>query len=134
MILCVIVKCPNEYNKSKFQIKSEPGRITHVFMNVTGRDLASFLVKGSPVLLDEYGCETYFEWYSRVACKPDAPVDDIKEAPCYLYNDDGKKIDLTPLIKTKGGYPVTWHDGDDKPTFYINVCRGIVPGRTQTST
>lgn len=45
------------------------------------------------------------------------------QVPCYIFDSDGKKHDLSPLIKLKDGYLVD--DGDDGVDFYINVCRSI---------
>lgn len=43
--------------------------------------------------------------------------------PCYAFDSDGKKHDLTPLIKVSDGYLVD--DGDDSIDFYINICRSL---------
>ncbi len=68
-------------------------------------------------------CETYFEWYTSAACKD--PPTAKKEVKCSVYDQQGHKHDLTPLIKLKGGHQVETSDGRD---FYINVCRDITPG------
>ena len=82
-----------------------------------------FNFQGSPKFLDFYACETYFEWHSSVACLT-APTAK-KEVRCYIY-DKGKKRDLTPLIKTTGGYAVASASGKQ---FYINPCREITRGK-----
>ena len=43
--------------------------------------------------------------------------------PCYVFDLDGKKHDLNPLIKLNGGYLVD--DGNDSVDFYINICRSL---------
>ncbi|KAG7219114.1 hypothetical protein INR49_019322 [Caranx melampygus] len=45
------------------------------------------------------------------------------EVPCYVFDSDGKKHDLNPLIKLSNGYLVD--DGDDNIDFYINICRSL---------
>lgn len=45
------------------------------------------------------------------------------QVPCYAFDPDGKKHDLTPLIKVSDGYLVD--DGDDSIDFYINICRSL---------
>lgn len=45
------------------------------------------------------------------------------QVPCYVFDSDGKKHDLNPLIKVKDGYLVD--DGDDNIDFYINICRSL---------
>lgn len=45
-----------------------------------------------------------------------------------MYDQDGKKRDLTPLIKRTGGYLV---DSAGDRDFYINVCREITQGKAQ---
>ncbi|XP_064627541.1 cation-independent mannose-6-phosphate receptor-like [Lineus longissimus] len=81
---------------------------------------------GSPKFLESYACDTYFEWHSTVACKKKTTA---SEVPCSIYNKDGKKVDLTPLIMTEGAYKTDTATYSD---FYINVCRAITPG-TNTS-
>lgn len=46
----------------------------------------------------------------------------IKKVPCYVFDEDGKKRDLNPLIKNSGAHLVDSPDDDD---FYINICRDI---------
>lgn len=77
------------------------------------------------------GCTYFFEWHSSVACK-NADLDRT-EVKCYLYDNKNKKRDLSPLIKTKGGYLV---NSDSDEELYINVCRDITPepGRLSYST
>ena len=57
-----------------------------------------------------------------MACK-NADLDRT-EVKCYLYDNKNKKRDLSPLIKTKGGYLV---NSDSDEELYINVCRDITP-------
>lgn len=45
------------------------------------------------------------------------------QVPCYVFASDGRKHDLSPLIKLKDGYLVD--DGEDSIDFYINICRSL---------
>lgn len=45
------------------------------------------------------------------------------QVPCFVFDTDGKKHDLSPLIKMKEGYLVD--DGNDDVDFYINICRSL---------
>lgn len=45
------------------------------------------------------------------------------QVPCYVFDSDWKKHDLSPLIKVNDGYLVD--DGDDRIDFYINICRSL---------
>lgn len=47
----------------------------------------------------------------------------VFKVPCYVFDSDGKKHDLNPLIKVTDGYLVD--DSDDSVDFYINVCRNL---------
>lgn len=40
-----------------------------------------------------------------------------------MFDTDGKKHDLSPLIKVSDGFLVD--DGDDSIDFYINICRTL---------
>uniref|UniRef100_A0A3P9GYT0 MRH domain-containing protein n=1 Tax=Oryzias latipes TaxID=8090 RepID=A0A3P9GYT0_ORYLA len=79
---------------------------------------------GSPEFVAFSQCVHYFEWKTYTACKKDKfkPHKEL-QVPCYTFDSDGKKHDLSPLIKLKDGYLVD--DGDDGVDFYINVCRSI---------
>ncbi|XP_045197868.2 cation-independent mannose-6-phosphate receptor-like isoform X2 [Mercenaria mercenaria] len=74
---------------------------------------------GSPVFLDFTTCVSYFEWETNLYC---TTRNTVKEVPCYLYDDQGNRYDLSPLAKTKGGYLVSSELDTD---IYINVCRDI---------
>ncbi|XP_051868030.1 cation-independent mannose-6-phosphate receptor [Pristis pectinata] len=78
---------------------------------------------GTPEFVTTSECVHYFEWKTFVACKK-STFNPIKEIPCYVFDEDGKKRDLNPLIKISGGYLVDSPDEDD---FYINICRDISP-------
>ncbi|XP_067900725.1 cation-independent mannose-6-phosphate receptor [Heterodontus francisci] len=78
---------------------------------------------GSPEFVATSECVHYFEWKSFVACKK-STFNPIKEVPCYVFDEVGKKRDLNPLIKMLGGYLVDSSEDDD---FYINICRDIAP-------
>lgn len=45
------------------------------------------------------------------------------QVPCYVFDTDGKKHDLSPLVKVSDGFLVD--DGDDSIDFYINICRSL---------
>ncbi|XP_077977392.1 cation-independent mannose-6-phosphate receptor-like [Glandiceps talaboti] len=78
---------------------------------------------GSPEFIEASGCTYYFEWFTTAACKLlSRPAK--QEVKCYVYDEYHNKRDLTPLIKTAGGYFV---DSEDDGDFYINVCRDITP-------
>ncbi|EDO46654.1 predicted protein [Nematostella vectensis] len=88
---------------------------------------------GYPELIDHYttdkDCVYIFEFITNQACNTPPTA---AEVPCSFYSPlDGKKRDLTPLIKTKGGHQVA----SDNPSldFHINICREITPttGHTQ---
>uniref|UniRef100_UPI00398E403E cation-independent mannose-6-phosphate receptor n=1 Tax=Pristiophorus japonicus TaxID=55135 RepID=UPI00398E403E len=82
---------------------------------------------GTPEFVATSDCVHYFEWKSFVACKK-STFNPIKEVPCYVFDEDGKKRDLNPLIKNIGGYLVDSPEDDD---IYINICRDIAPsGKT----
>ncbi|XP_053150803.1 cation-independent mannose-6-phosphate receptor [Hemicordylus capensis] len=77
---------------------------------------------GSPEFVTSAECVHYFEWKTSVACKNDL-FKATNEVPCYVFDDELKKRDLNPLIKTPGGY---WVDeSEDDLALYINLCRSI---------
>jgi len=81
------------------------------------------MLQGYPEFLETYACDTYFEWYTTVACR--SPATNIEEAMCYVYDAEGRMHDLSPLIKTSSSYGVvTGNDAD----MFINVCRDIPSG------
>ncbi|KAG7460969.1 hypothetical protein MATL_G00204630 [Megalops atlanticus] len=77
---------------------------------------------GTPEFVTESKCVHYFEWRTYVACRKDK-FKPHKEVPCYVFDGDGKKHDLNPLIKLTDGYLVD--DSDDEIDLYINICRSI---------
>ncbi|KAF7662089.1 hypothetical protein LDENG_00246530 [Lucifuga dentata] len=77
---------------------------------------------GTPEFVAVSQCVHYFEWRTYTACKKDK-FKPHKEVPCYVFDSDGKKHDLNPLIKGDDGYLVD--DGDDSIDFYINICRSL---------
>ena len=79
-------------------------------------------LQGSPEFLSNDNCSTVFEWESSVVCKHLSKP--VKEVPCYVYVQ-GKKRDLTPLIKVMGAYKLTSPSNVD---VYINLCRDINSG------
>ncbi|XP_074663133.1 cation-independent mannose-6-phosphate receptor-like, partial [Tubulanus polymorphus] len=84
---------------------------------------------GSPEFLDEYHCETYFQWYTTTVCNS-SPFKGLKQTPCTVYADNGNKHNLIPLTKLIGGYEVETANNKD---IYINICRDITQnGATQS--
>ncbi|KAM6964907.1 cation-independent mannose-6-phosphate receptor [Aplochiton taeniatus] len=77
---------------------------------------------GTPEFVTVSECVHYFEWRTYANCKKDK-FKPHKEVPCYVFDTDGKKHDLNPLIKLSGGYLVD--DSDDDVDFYINICRSL---------
>ncbi|XP_067429257.1 cation-independent mannose-6-phosphate receptor [Thunnus thynnus] len=77
---------------------------------------------GTPEFVAVSQCVHYFEWRTYSACKKDK-FKPHKEVPCFVFDADGKKHDLNPLIKVSDGYLVD--DGDDSIDFYINICRSL---------
>uniref|UniRef100_A0A6Q2XKG2 Insulin-like growth factor 2 receptor n=1 Tax=Esox lucius TaxID=8010 RepID=A0A6Q2XKG2_ESOLU len=75
---------------------------------------------GTPEFVTVAQCVHYFEWRTYVACKKQKYKPN-KEVPCYVFDADGKKHDLNPLIKLTDGYLVD--DSDNDVDFYINICR-----------
>ncbi|XP_052442128.1 cation-independent mannose-6-phosphate receptor [Carassius gibelio] len=77
---------------------------------------------GTPEFVTVSECVHYFEWRTYAACRRDK-FKPHKEVPCYVFDLDGKKHDLNPLIKLSDGYLVD--DPDDEIDFYINICRSL---------
>ncbi|KAJ8009057.1 hypothetical protein DPEC_G00084890 [Dallia pectoralis] len=77
---------------------------------------------GTPEFVTVAHCVHYFEWRTYVACK-NQKYKPSKEVPCYVFDTDGKKHDLNPLIKLTDGYLVD--DSDNDVDFYINICRSL---------
>ena len=71
------------------------------------------------MVVDSNACETFFEWSTYLACKRTFSGHEVK---CYVYDRDGFKRDLSPLIKSSGQYRV---ESQDEREFYINVCREL---------
>uniref|UniRef100_A0A4W6DDK0 Insulin-like growth factor 2 receptor n=1 Tax=Lates calcarifer TaxID=8187 RepID=A0A4W6DDK0_LATCA len=98
-------KCPGSDNNIQTSISFQCGK-----------------TMGTPEFVAVSQCVHYFEWRTYTACKKDK-FKPHKEVPCYVFDSDGKKHDLTPLIKVSDGYLVD--DGDDNVDFYINICRSL---------
>ncbi|KAJ3606442.1 hypothetical protein NHX12_025963 [Muraenolepis orangiensis] len=77
---------------------------------------------GTPEFVTVSQCVHYFEWRSYAACK-NQKFKPAKEVPCYVFDTDGHKHDLTPLIKMTTGYLV--EDADNSVDLYINICRSL---------
>jgi len=87
-----------------------------------------YFLQGSPEYLTSYACDNYFEWNTVAACKSKGSVtSDITaaESICYTFDKQGRKRDLSMLIKLTDAYSVMTDDGS---TMYINVCRDISAG------
>lgn len=54
------------------------------------------------------------------------------QVPCYVFDTDWKKHDLSPLIRVRDGFLVD--DGDDTIDFYINICRSLSGSRSKRDT
>uniref|UniRef100_A0A8C5WXI9 Insulin like growth factor 2 receptor n=1 Tax=Laticauda laticaudata TaxID=8630 RepID=A0A8C5WXI9_LATLA len=89
-----------------------------------------FLHQGSPEFVTSFECIHYFEWRTFHACKKNL-FTSAKEVPCYIFDENLKKRDLNPLIKTSGGYLI--EDSDDDSQLYINICRNIGRSSGETS-
>lgn len=98
-------KCPGSDNNIQSSISFQCGK-----------------TMGTPEFVAVSQCVHYFEWRTYTACKNDR-FKPQKEVPCYVFDSDGKKHDLNPLIKVSDGYLVD--DGDDSIDFYINICRSL---------
>uniref|UniRef100_A0A670YH54 Insulin like growth factor 2 receptor n=1 Tax=Pseudonaja textilis TaxID=8673 RepID=A0A670YH54_PSETE len=85
---------------------------------------------GSPEFVTSFECVHYFEWRTFHACKKNL-FTSAKEVPCYIFDENLKKRDLNPLIKTSGGYLI--EDSDDDSQLYINICRNIGRSSGETS-
>ncbi|XP_044024917.1 cation-independent mannose-6-phosphate receptor isoform X2 [Siniperca chuatsi] len=99
------VKCPGSNNNIQTSISFQCGK-----------------TMGTPEFVAVSQCVHYFEWTTYTACKKNK-FKPQKEVPCYVFDSDGKKHDLNPLIKVSDGYLVD--DGDDSIDFYINICRTL---------
>ncbi|XP_074540826.1 cation-independent mannose-6-phosphate receptor [Halichoeres trimaculatus] len=99
------VKCPGSSNNIQTSISFQCGK-----------------TMGTPEFVAVSQCVHYFEWKTYTACKKNK-FKPHKEVPCYVFDSDGKKHDLNPLIKLNDGYLVD--DGDDSVDFYINICRSL---------
>ena len=105
------------YKGGAFNSTQNMSRI-NPYVLVTADRRVWLIFQGSPVFLDSYACGVNFDWYTTAACKTAPTASEVK---CYVYNDHGQKIDLSPLIKTHGAHRVTYF----KDELYINVCRDI---------
>lgn len=64
-------------------------------------------------------CRSNLIWTTYAICRNKSVQTEVK---CYVFDDQGYRRDLTPLIKTRGSsYKVLSQDQD----FYINVCSGL---------
>nr|XP_033791685.1 cation-independent mannose-6-phosphate receptor [Geotrypetes seraphini] len=86
---------------------------------------------GTPEFVTSSQCVHYFAWRTSAACKKDT-YKAIKEVPCYVFDQDGKKHDLNPLIKWSGSYFVE-DPNDDDDDMFINICRNIDGKESETS-
>ncbi|XP_039980957.1 cation-independent mannose-6-phosphate receptor isoform X2 [Xiphias gladius] len=98
-------KCPGSNNNIQTSISFQCGK-----------------TMGTPEFVAVSQCVHYFEWRTYAACKKDK-FKPHAEVPCYVFDSDGKKHDLNPLIKVNDGYLVD--DGDDSIDLYINICRSL---------
>ncbi|RDD41852.1 Cation-independent mannose-6-phosphate receptor [Trichoplax sp. H2] len=76
---------------------------------------------GSPEFIEENNCVYYFNWKTSAACYSlNSPSS--TEIPCYIYDDQNQKRDLSLLMKEFGAYAVK---SQSQKKLYINVCRNI---------
>ncbi|KAM9840298.1 cation-independent mannose-6-phosphate receptor [Aulostomus maculatus] len=99
------VQCPGSNNNIRTSISFQCGKTL-----------------GTPEFVAVSQCLHYLEWKTYAACKKDK-FKPHREVPCFVFDADGKKRDLSPLIKMSDGYLVD--DGDDSVDFYINICRSL---------
>ncbi|XP_054616857.1 cation-independent mannose-6-phosphate receptor [Dunckerocampus dactyliophorus] len=99
------VKCPASDNNIRTTIGFQCGK-----------------TMGTPEFVAVSQCMHYFEWRTYAACTSDK-FKPHKEVPCFAFDSDGKKHDLSPLIKISDSYLVD--DGDDSVDFYVNICRSL---------
>uniref|UniRef100_T1JC98 MRH domain-containing protein n=1 Tax=Strigamia maritima TaxID=126957 RepID=T1JC98_STRMM len=76
---------------------------------------------GSPQFLYNSDCTFYFLWQTSASCDISKPK--RKEVSCYVFDESGKKRDLSPLTLQNGFYEVTTSNPAIK--FLINVCAAI---------
>lgn len=83
----------------------------------------------SPKLFTTTSCHYDFEWNTVAAC--DHKLYNHTEAPCYIFDSDGSKRDLTPLIKENGQYyeidteglmNVKSQEAPHGDKLFINIC------------
>ncbi|XP_069788171.1 cation-independent mannose-6-phosphate receptor [Narcine bancroftii] len=122
----------SNYSVGDFALRSE--LVNHLQYNTTQKCSNHQIVQssinffcgktlGTPEFVTTSECVHYFEWKTYVTCKK-STFNPVKEVPCYVFDEDGKKRDLNPLIKISGSYLVYSPDDDD---LYINICRDISP-------
>ncbi|MEE6475517.1 hypothetical protein FKM82_010780, partial [Ascaphus truei] len=107
--------------------KKCPGSEHHIQSSI---NLICGKTLGTPEFVTSTECVHYFEWRTFTACKKDV-FRATKEVPCYVFDQDQRKHDLNPLIKTSGGYLVD--DSDNDADLFINICRNIGGTDIETS-
>ena len=82
--------------------------------------------RGRPVFLDEQDpCSYTFQWETDLVCEGVKPSPN--EVPCFVEADEGKIIDLSPLVSSLQN----WHALDETQatyqySYYLSVCRPLV--------
>lgn len=75
-----------------------------------------------PVYLNRYECTHSIEWHSPITCHKNTTN---HEQPCYIYNSDGRLIDLTSWILSDGSsYSVdtSMISNSTIKKFHLNIC------------
>lgn len=72
-------------------------------------------------------CDTILDWETSAACngKEEASVFSKNEMRCYVYDDQNKIRDLSPLIQKNGKYAVMADFQELAQELYINVCTDV---------
>uniref|UniRef100_A0A672PLU1 Cation-independent mannose-6-phosphate receptor-like n=1 Tax=Sinocyclocheilus grahami TaxID=75366 RepID=A0A672PLU1_SINGR len=110
--------CAHKLKSDQFQSVGKSNRLSALLHRVQ----KLFCTVGTPEFVTVSECVHYFEWRTYAACRREK-FRPHKEVPCYVFDSDGKKHDLNPLIKLSDGYLVD--DPDDEIDFYINICRSL---------
>lgn len=82
-----------------------------------------------PEYLDMMPCTTIVEWKTNLMCT-DTPLP-VDQVPCYVYDVDGYRHNLSPLINHKTAYFV--ESEEEAVEFYVNPCQDIAGKPLRTS-
>ncbi|CAN7989555.1 unnamed protein product, partial [Ixodes hexagonus] len=80
---------------------------------------------GSPEFYTEASCQVFLLWRTSAVCPP-VPGKPVRtEVPCYVFDGQGSRFDLSGLIRASGGHRV--ETADPKVDLRINVCSDMLP-------